>query len=57
MSGSSQESLPDIQEWSGGPPVCPGVVGRVSRMSGRPSRMSGSCRVALSEVWEARPDV
>ena len=34
MSGSGRESLPDVLEWSGGPPGCPGVVGKTSRMSG-----------------------
>ena len=51
------ESLPNVREWSGGPAECPGVVGKPSRMSrrpfgksGRPSQMSGSGRVALSDV-------
>ena len=35
MSGSSRVDLPDVREWSGGPPGCPGVVGRSSRKSGR----------------------
>ena len=39
MSGSGPETLKDVQEWSGGPPACPRVVGRSSRMSG--------------SVWEA----
>ena len=34
MSGSGRLALPNVQEWSGDPPVCPGVVGRPSRMSG-----------------------
>ena len=34
MFGSGREALLDIREWSGGPPGCPGVVGRSSRMSG-----------------------
>ena len=33
MPGSGQESLPDVREWSGYPPECPGVIGRPSRMS------------------------
>ena len=55
MSGSGRESLPvvrdwsgrtrDVQEWSGGPPRCPGVV--VS-----PSRMSGNGPVTLGDVRE-----
>ena len=40
---SGWESLPDVQERSGGPPGCPGVGGRTSRMS-----RSG---------WVALPDV
>ena len=38
------------REWSGGPPGCPGVVGR-------PSRMFGGGQEALSDVREALPDV
>ena len=34
MSGSGLEAHPDVHEWSGGPPGCPGVVERPSRMSG-----------------------
>ena len=40
MSWSGQEAHPDVREWSGGPPGCPGVFER-------PSRMPGSCREAL----------
>ena len=43
MSGSGREAIPDVREWSGGPPGCPGVVGR-------PSRMSGSGQEALPNV-------
>ena len=42
MTGSGRESLPDVWEWSRGPLGCPGVVRRLSRMSGGPSRMFGS---------------
>ena len=44
------EALPDEWEWSGGPPGCPGVVGR-------PSRMSGSGREALPDdpKWSGDP--
>ena len=52
MSGSGREALWDVREWLGVHPGCPGVVGRLSRMSGvvgRPSQMSKSCREALSE--------
>ena len=38
-----REALPDIWEWSGGPPGCPGVVER-------PSLISVSGREALSDV-------
>ena len=58
MSGSGRESLPDIQMWSVGPPVSPGVVGR-------PSQISGSGRETLPDVrgdqvqewWEALSNV
>ena len=46
---------PDVRELLGDSPGCPGVVGRLSRMSlrgGRPFRMSGSCREALLDVRE-----
>ena len=46
------EASLDIQEWSGDPPGCPGVVGKPSRMSVRPSRISGSGRETLSDVRE-----
>ena len=45
MSGGGQEILPDVWEWSGDPPGCPGVVDR-------PSRMSGSGREAIADVRE-----
>ena len=41
MSGSSQEALSEVRQWSGGPPGSPGVVGRPSRMSGRVWKWSG----------------
>ena len=48
MSGSCRVALPDTHEWSGGLPICPGVVGR-------PCQMSGSCRKdpagCLGVVW------
>ena len=40
-----REAFADVREWSGGPPECPGVVGR-------PSRMFGSGREAHPDVWE-----
>ena len=55
-------TLPDVRQLSGDPPnvrhmlrgplECQGVVGRHSIMSGRPFRMSGSGREALSDVRE-----
>ena len=45
MSGSGREALPDVQEWSGGFPESPKVIGRISRMS-------GSGREALPDVQE-----
>ena len=45
MSGSCLESLPDVREWSGGPPWRPEVVGM-------PYRMSGSGRLAIPDVRE-----
>ena len=49
------EALTDIREWSGGPPRCPGMVGRPSQMFevvGRPSQMSLSGRKTLPNVPE-----
>ena len=43
MSGSGREAMKDVREWSGGPPVCPIIVGRSDRMS-------GSVREALPDV-------
>ena len=34
MSGSCRQARPDVQEWSGGPPRRPEVVGMPYRMSG-----------------------
>ena len=45
MPGSVREALPDVQEWSGVPPRCPGVFVR-------PSRMSRSGRKTLPYVQE-----
>ena len=59
MYRSGLETLLDVREWSGDPPDCPGVVGRLFQKFGRPSRMSGSCRETLPDVpegWEALPD-
>ena len=57
MSWSGREALPDVRKWSGCPTGYPGVVerpfrmsavvGKPSRMSGRPSQKSGSVRKAL----------
>ena len=60
MSGSGREALkniwewsgtlPDVRDWSGFPPGCPGVVGK-------PYRRSGSGREALPDVreWSGGP--
>ena len=45
MSVSSPAVLPDVCEWSGGPPGCPGVVGR-------PSWIAGSSQEVLPDVQE-----
>ena len=45
MSGSDRQSLLDVREWSKGPPGCPGV-------NGKPSRMSESGREDLPYVLE-----
>ena len=42
-SGSHPEALPDVREWSGGLPGCPGVFGW-------PSRMCSRSKVALPDV-------
>ena len=34
MSGNGVEAIRDVSEWSGGPPECPGVVMKTSKMSG-----------------------
>ena len=62
MSSSCREALPDFRELSRGHPVCPEVVWRHTRMSGRqsqlsgsggrPLQMSGNGRYALLHVWE-----
>ena len=45
MSGSGRDANQDVRAWSGGPPGCPGVVNR-------PSRMSGSSQEAVPDVRE-----
>ena len=45
MSGSSREALLNFWVWLGGPPGCPGVVTK-------PSRMSKSDRKALPNIRE-----
>ena len=55
MSVSCRESLMDVRDCSGGPPGCPGVVGRPYQLYGsgeRPSRKTGSCRYFLPDVRE-----
>ena len=60
MSGSGRDALPNVRERSEGPPRCPGVVGRASRMSRsgqRPYWMSGSCSDSLPGVLKDLPNV
>ena len=70
MAGSIWEALPDVWEWLGDPPSCPGVVRvppgypgvvrKPSRTFQRPARRSGNGRDTLLDVpigWEALPDV
>ena len=60
MFRSIRDALPDIREWSGGPPGCLRVVGCPSRKIGRPARRSGNGPDNLQDVpegWEALPDV
>ena len=52
MSGSCREALPDVQEWSGVPPICPEGSSRCPGEVGMPSRVSGSCRDALPDVQD-----
>ena len=49
MSGSGREGIPNVRQWSEGPPRCLGVVGR-------PSQMSGSGRETLPDVLECSGD-
>ena len=60
MSGSCQVTLPDVPEWSEGPPGCLGVVGRYSRLFGSGRETLSKVRVAHRDIWEwseALPDV
>ena len=56
MFGSGQETpdvqgyLPDIREWSGDNPGCPGVPPGYPGMVGRQSRISGSGRETFLDV-------
>ena len=43
--GRGLKALPEVREWLGDPPKCPGVVGRHSWMMGRG-------RKAFPNVWE-----
>ena len=43
------QALSDVQEWSRGPPGCPGVVGKPYRMSRRPSQMFVSVQKSLPD--------
>ena len=60
MSGRGRQVLPNVREWSGGPLGLTIVVGKTSRVIGRPSRMFGSGRrnSRMSESGrESLPDV
>ena len=48
--GSHRENLPDVRQLLGGPPGYSGVVGRPSRISGSPFRISCSGRLAFPDV-------
>ena len=53
MSWSGRMAIPNVREWSEGPPKCPGVDGRTSWIfeSGREAfRMSWSGRMAIPNV-------
>ena len=55
MNGTGRESLPDVWEWSGGPPEYPGVVGKTFRMSGSGQKILPDIQVwleAFLDVWE-----
>ena len=45
MSWRGREAMPDVRDWSGYPPGCPGLVGRLTRMS-------KSCRETLGDWRE-----
>ena len=65
MSGSGQEAIPNVREWSEGPPGYSGVVQRPSRISGsgrkaipnvrRPSRMFDRVFRPLPDIRERLP--
>ena len=73
MSVSGREALPNVREWSGGAPGCPGMVERISQMfrwSGRSPECPGVVGVTREFAgvvgkssrmsrsgWEALPDV
>ena len=50
MSGSGSEALPNVREWSRGPPGCPGVIQRPSRMSD-----SGREDIPVVREWSGGP--
>ena len=53
MSESGRDALPNVWEWSGGPPRCPGVVERISRMS----RSGRETLPNVRECWETLTNV
>ena len=56
MSGSSQETLRNLREWSGCPPGCPELVGRAFRMSRTGRETLLNVRYALPDVRELSRD-
>ena len=57
MSGSGQEALLVVREWSGDPSKCPDGLSGYPGVVERPSRLSGSGREALPNVreWSGGP--
>ena len=52
MSKSDREALPHVREWSDSTPGCPGVVGRLSRMTGSGWETFSNIRDALMDIRE-----
>ena len=52
MSRSGREAVPNVREWSGCYPKCPGMVGRPSRMSGSGQEILLNVQKALLDIQE-----